>query len=1054
MYYTIEHLYASTTEDVSVTKVSDATYQVTHFSTGELPIRHPGTFNILKDGWYFVRPWSGSGPDVPKPVRGNTPIKTALPLTVTIFTPDGLEFPRDYVTVEDLNRFRDLRNASHAAWRYDVRGDSGPTIDSDDPRGVTPGQAVVRIAIEESVPSQSAGPLVNHTIESRDQIFSFDLFRVGEFQAKVASRDRFALWKGTLRLKNPDGTVVASSANGQLNFPVTLSTINSSRDPAGNVRQWSLEIETANAAGFGSNVTATVIASACVNFATIQKRIDALLGPGGGNFSIWGANRNGRVLCRFRVNDPYTAETLDYDFKDFAKDLFGKIQQDSSIDTDHPEIQPHVEYNLANRNQQTYLGLNEDASGIKVTAIQITIGPSQYIQPPIPAITVEVDLDGEVDVNADYFTLFNVAVDKNRAILELGIKLDTAGNITPVTFINVPVVLKENWEAAVLAGVIGLAGGPIGVVLGETGLAAVTEGVETFVVAPMVDGFTSTLETTVAQASRIMPMLLGANFDLTAIRLDGDGFVIDYVAPVEPDPKPNPFYTGIIGRSVTQAGPGKWQVVPKSLGDTWAAPNLKSKIGHIVVVMMENRSFDHVLGYRTLLLDAQGGSGLSQELLNFLAVTDFTFNQDGNTITVKGDVSPLSLSNIEPNAAGLKTRFPVEVGHELADLARQLGAKLQMPTGQWINSPQGFLDDFAPRLADSGLGVLDGLKVTDVLGYYTNTDLAMYGFLAQQFAYCERYFCSHPGPTLPNRMYSLSGGVQYDRTGEPVLDTNNGDNFWLSRALNIFDLLTRKGIEWRVYESFPSLTMLRMFARYVTDETNIRDISRLEADIGSGDIPQVVFIDPALHSEPENDDHPPYADMLLGQQLIKRVYDTFRFQREVWEKTLLLVTYDEHGGFYDHMIPPVADALSMPPQKTGGGGSGQTISFKTDMTISYGLRVPAFVVSPWTPPGKGPDVTLDHCSILKTILARFCGDERPFLTDRVNASQSFDAFLSLADPRLDVVPSPDLPYVFVPKNPLSGRAIIGNAVPGAMLAQGEAETQDLFGILARLLGRK
>jgi hypothetical protein len=182
---------------------------------------------------------------------------------------------------------------------------------------------------------------------------------------------------------------------------------------------------------------------------------------------------------------------------------------------------------------------------------------------------------------------------------------------------------------------------------------------------------------------------------------------------------------------VTETGPGKWRTFPKTLGDTWAATNL-SKIDHIVVVMMENRSFDHVLGYRTLLPGGQGGSGLGQELLNFLRAHTRTAGPLSlSNIEVPDNnfaIGSLSLSNIEPNGAGLKTRFPVEVGHELADVAKQLGTKLQMPSGQWI--------------------------------------------------------------------------------------------------------------------------------------------------------------DPALHSEPETDDHPPYADMFLGQHLIKWAYDLFRSQQAVWQKTL------------------------------------------------------------------------------------------------------------------------------------------------------------------------
>src|SRR5262249_53394239 len=286
-----------------------------------------------------------------------------------------------------------------------------------------------------------------------------------------------------------------------------------------------------------------------------------------------------------------------------------------------------------------------------------------------------------------------------------------------------------------------------------------------------------------------------------------------------------------------------WQMFPRSLGDTWATDNL-NKIDHIVVVMMENRAFDHVLGYRAALPNAQNENGLSTALCDFLTTNGFP-------------IRPLSQSAIVPNAANLKTRFPVSVGHTFTDVATQLSQKLQTPEGQLINSPQGFVDDFASRVGDSGL------VKEDVLGYYTDSDLALYRFLAENYTYCERYFSSHPGPTLPNRMYSLAGDVQYDRVGEAILDNNNADNFRVSRALSILDLLTRKNISWRVYESFPSITMLRFFARYAADDTNIVGIGlnainhpgQLEKDIAAGDLKSVTFIDPAMHSAPENDDH-------------------------------------------------------------------------------------------------------------------------------------------------------------------------------------------------------
>ena len=220
----------------------------------------------------------------------------------------------------------------------------------------------------------------------------------------------------------------------------------------------------------------------------------------------------------------------------------------------------------------------------------------------------------------------------------------------------------------------------------------------------------------------------------------------------------------------------------------------------------------------------------------------------------------------------------------------------------------------------------------------------------------------------------------------------------------------------------------------------------------AGDLPSVVFIDPATHHSPETDDHPP-ADMLRGQIFLKDVYDTLRANEDLWLRTLLIITYDEHGGFYDHVVPPIADARELPQASSGDLLAGAP-SFKSPMTVPYGLRVPTFVVSPWVAAGRGPGVVLDHCSVLKTILARFCGRERPFLSDRVAASHSLDPFLTQAAPRLSEIPaSPMLPSLDdeLPRRP--GRLIVTRPVSRRALRTGAVDFQDLTGMVARLLGR-
>jgi phospholipase C len=253
--------------------------------------------------------------------------------------------------------------------------------------------------------------------------------------------------------------------------------------------------------------------------------------------------------------------------------------------------------------------------------------------------------------------------------------------------------------------------------------------------------------------------------------------------------------------------------------------------------------------------------------------------------------------------------------------------------------------------------------------------------------------------------------------------------------------------------------MLRMFARYFTDTTNIRDIAQLEQDIAEDDLPSVTFIEPAMHHPPQNDDHPPEGDMHRGQLFLKRVYDALRAKEAMWAGTLLIITYDEHGGFYDHVIPPIAEVRTRPMQARHHGGIGPGHFTPDDVITNYGVRVPTFVVSPWVPAGKGPDIVLDHCSILKTILARFCGGESaPFLSDRVSASRSFEAYLTQAAPRLDVSAPAAPALAALAPLPLDEpirpkRAIVTQPLSRSQMRRGNVDFHDLTGMLARMLGR-
>lgn len=1029
MTYTVNHSYVDRELNLSETVQGDLVHGQSHTlhysASGSLAIRFPGRLRISSQARYLT------GVEAQDP-HTHTQVHT-LPVPVKIKTPDGQLFTADQVTLNDLRKYRDLQGSSQGSWSYTADGQSQPIRVGQSEGNVEPADSFLTIDVEETVTSQSAPPLIRDRLGAHDQRrYTFDLYRVGTFVA-TAKPDSFPTSltaARTIRLFDPDGAEVATGNNGHVTFPVPLQVLEKSRDNHGNVRLWSLEVFP-SLSPFGAAdapVWASVIATTRIRTGTVKSRIDELIGVGGSKISIYGDMQQDRLLARLKILDEYSAATID--LLRLLDSVLKRAPQDPGVDIS--ELKANVAYNLASFPRNHHIDLEVGTieielslSGVKIDTINTTVGASEKIQPPVPAVKLELLVEGSLSVNIEDFPIATVSVRDNRIALEAGMRRNADGSFSAQAWINDdPLDIDLSWEAALTAGV----GGVALLALGAKGLANYIQNV---INDHIIQGFHDVLASVMSQVPVVLAMIQGGEFTYQSMGLDGDDIVFDYVAPLEPEPKPSRNYLGIIGRSAMQIGPDAWRIIPPGLGDTWSAQNL-NKIDHIVMVMMENRSFDHVLGYRAQLPGAQNDDGLTADLTNFLGQQGFPIRQ-------------LNQSGIVPNALDLKTKFPIKVGHDLADVTQQLSGQLTDWSGRMIVSPKGFVDNFASRASAP-------IKPSDVLGYYMGDDLPFTRFLADNYAYCERFFSSHPGPTLPNRMFWLSGDVQYDRTGEAILNNNNSDNFALSRAMTIFDLLTRKGISWRVYESFPSVAMLRMFARYATDDTNIVPISRLQHDVAQGNLPAVTVIEPAMHHAPENDDHP-IADMYYGQLFLKGVYDTLRSNSTLWRSTMLIINYDEHGGFYDHVIPPTADIRTRPMVLTDGGPSGIGPFTSSTLVTTYGVRVPTFVVSPWTPAGKGPDIVFDHCSILKTILARFCGQARPFVSDRVNASQTFDAYLSEQAPRMNVPGSPALTPLPFEIAPGKRRSIETEPISRKKMLSGNVDFHDLSGMVARMLGR-
>ena len=362
------------------------------------------------------------------------------------------------------------------------------------------------------------------------------------------------------------------------------------------------------------------------------------------------------------------------------------------------------------------------------------------------------------------------------------------------------------------------------------------------------------------------------------------------------------------------------------------AANLE-KVDHVVVMMLENRSFDHMLGYLSLTGRRPDIDGLSSEFANEFQGRTYPVHHLGTTAL---DVDP---------------------DHSADAVDQQLAG----------GTMGGFVASAAATLA--GRGVEDGDPAC-VMGYYDGADVPVYDYLAEEFAVCDRWFSSVPGATLPNRLYALCGVAAGSRDDRPPHVPP------LYHQPSFVRHLDAHRVTWRWY-SFDPGTLRLADAHYllghhhrfgyfsktglpwkaVLDLTVNPKIASFLQDAADGTLRSVSWIDPAFTNFnplgfPVNDDHPP-ADIKDGQDLALAVYDALAASPQ-WDRSLLVIVYDENGGFYDHVPPP------------------QAADDEPGMFGRYGVRVPAIIVSPWVEPRTVSSTLFDHTSIIKTILLRFC----------------------------------------------------------------------------------
>jgi phospholipase C len=414
----------------------------------------------------------------------------------------------------------------------------------------------------------------------------------------------------------------------------------------------------------------------------------------------------------------------------------------------------------------------------------------------------------------------------------------------------------------------------------------------------------------------------------------------------------------LLGASAAAAGGMRG---PGSLPDPLRPPGTPSELlpfDHLVVVMMENHSFDNLLGALS-----RSGQPRAQGLL---------FDASGEAL------------NSNPGASGAVRSFPFATTAQGANVSQSWNATHEQIDG-------GRMDGF-----------VSSVGANQPMGYWTADVLPFAYSLARTFTVANRWFCSAPCQTFPNRRFLMAGtafgNISTDLASLFEPPPPNG---------TIFDRLHAYGIEWRNYftDVPQTVTIPSIIDKYAA---NLAGLGRFFADCRRGSLPAVSFVDPGfglvsglgkiltkfpklaelgMKLEPIGGDEEDPQDLAYGENWAYSVL-TALLDSPAWPRMLVVYTYDEHGGYYDHVPPPPAiPPDSIPPKlEPGDVPGGYDI---------YGVRVPAVVASPFARPNAVTNVLHDHTSVLATIEAKW---NLPALTFRdANATTVLD-FLDLRRP--------------------------------------------------------
>jgi phospholipase C len=385
-----------------------------------------------------------------------------------------------------------------------------------------------------------------------------------------------------------------------------------------------------------------------------------------------------------------------------------------------------------------------------------------------------------------------------------------------------------------------------------------------------------------------------------------------------------------------------------------------ARIKHIVVLMMENRSFDHMLG------------ALKTKNPKIEGLTFNESNPDSNGAPVK----------VQPKAQ-FQGQLKYDPDHHFPGVDLQIFGGAQGLDR--IPNMQGFVKSYFTQTNDVG-------SSHDIMNYFSPDQVPVLTELATEYAVFNGWFSSIPGPTTCNRAFAHYG-TSFGQVGMDIF-------YLLDPILSIYERMLKAGQTSKIYYYDQQSSTMEVVNLLKNQPQLFATFDQFLADCKSGSLPQYSFVEPCYNDHPGDDggqilasDQHPDHDVREGERFIAHVYNAIRYNAALWESTALLIVYDEHGGLYDHVPPPPCkpDGYVAKPTDTEIGSP-----FVFDR---LGVRVPAILVSPWIPrgtvvPGREDPANgriFEHASIPATIVDQFIPnfDQNNKRTDREKSAATF-----------------------------------------------------------------